>query len=100
MPGFQNAILGMSPGDSKTVKIPPDEAFGARRDEMIVAIDRSSFPPDVELQVGQQLQLKQRDGSPIVATIAKVGESAVTVDANHPLAGQTLTFEISLLDVA
>jgi len=98
--GFQKAILGMSPGDSKTVKLAPEEAYGPRRDEMILAIDRASFPVDVEPQVGQQLQLKQSDGSPVGATVAEVTESAVTVDANHPLAGQTLTFEISLLEVA
>ena len=98
--GFQKAILGMSPGDSKTVKLSPEEAYGPKRDEMIVAIDRASFPEDVEPQLGQQLQLKQRDGSPVGATVTEVSETAITVDANHPLAGQTLTFEISLLEVA
>jgi FKBP-type peptidyl-prolyl cis-trans isomerase 2 len=98
--GFEQAILGMSPGDSKTVQVPAEEAYGPRRDEMVLTIDRAQFSEGVEPEVGQSLQLKQTDGSSFGATVTHVTESAITVDANHPLAGQALTFEIVLLEIA
>ena len=98
--GFDEAVAGMSPGDSKTVELPPEEAYGPRRDEMVLAIDRERMPADSYPQVGQQLQLTRQDGQPVPATITEVTESNVTVDANHPLAGRQLTFEIELLELA
>jgi len=98
--GFQEAVLGMCPGDSKTVKLPPEEAYGPRRDDLVVDIDRSNVPQDLNPQVGQRLELQQQNGPPVGATVTQVNDSSVTVDANHPLAGQELTFEIALLDVA
>ena len=100
LPGFQNAVLGMSPGESKCITVPVEEAFGARRQELVVNIDRSSFASDVEPRVGQHLQLTQQDDSHIDAVVAQVTDTVVTVDANHPLAGHPLSFEISLLEVA
>ena len=98
--GFEAAVTGMSPGDSKTVELPPEEAYGPRRDEMVLAIDRAQMPEDADPQVGQQLQLTRQDGQPVPATVTEVSESNVTVDANHPLAGRQLTFEIELLELA
>ena len=98
--GFENALVGMSPGEKKTVKLPPDEAYGPRREEMVVKIDRNRIATDAEVEVGQALQLKASDGTPVAAKVTQVNDTDVVVDANHPLAGHALTFEISLLEVA
>ncbi len=97
--GFEEAVMGMTPGESKTVELPPDEAYGPRRDEMVVEIDRGNIPDEMDPKVGQRLQLQRRDGQPVEATVTQVTASNVIVDANHPLAGCRLTFEIQLLDV-
>ncbi len=98
--GFDEAVTGMSPGDSKTVELPPEQAYGPRREDMVIEFDRSQLPGDTAPQVGQQLQLAQQEGQPIPAMITEVTESNITVDANHPLAGRQLTFEIELLELA
>lgn len=97
--GFEEAVMGMTPGESKTVELPPEEAYGPRRDEMVVEIDRGNIPAEMDPKVGQRLQLQRRDGQPVEATVTQVTTSNVTVDANHPLAGCRLTFEIELVEV-
>jgi FKBP-type peptidyl-prolyl cis-trans isomerase 2 len=97
--GFESAVLGMAPGESKTVELAPDEAYGPRRDDMIVAIDRGNIPADMTPEVGQRLQLQRPDGRPVQATVTAVSTSSVTVDANHPLAGHPLTFDIHLVEI-
>lgn len=97
--GFEEAVMGMAPGESKTVELPPEEAYGQRRDEMVVEIDRGNIPAEMDPKVGQRLQLQRRDGQPVEATVTQVTASNVTVDANHPLAGCRLTFDIELLGV-
>ncbi|MGB2842771.1 MAG: peptidylprolyl isomerase [Halobacteriota archaeon] len=99
IPGFEQAVLGMNPGESKTIKIPTDEAYGTRREEMVMVVDRNQLPADLNPGVGQQLQNRQPDGQTIVVTVTEVSESSVTVDANHPLAGKDLTFDIQLVEV-
>lgn len=98
IPGFENAVIGMVPGDSKTESIPVDQAYGPRRDDMVIAIDRKEIPEDVPLQVGQRLRMSQ-DGHQIIVTVAEVTEESATLDANHPLAGQDLVFEIQLVEI-
>jgi len=98
IPGFDDAVTGMSPGDVRTVTIPSTEAYGARRDEMVVMVPRSQFPDDLEPAIGQQLQVSQ-EGQTFVVTVTEVTGEAVTLDANHPLAGQDLTFELQLVDI-
>ena len=99
IPGFDNAVLGMKVGEKKTVTIPVDEAYGPRRDEQIVEISREKLPSDMTPEVGQQLVMKQSDGREIVVVITKVSDETVTIDANHPLAGKDLTFEIELVKI-
>lgn len=99
IPGFEQAVLGMNPGESKTIRIPTDEAYGTRREEMVMVVDRNQLPADLNPEVGQQLQNRQPDGQTIVVTVTEVSESSVTVDANHPLAGKDLTFDIQLVEV-
>ncbi|MBD1805979.1 MAG: FKBP-type peptidyl-prolyl cis-trans isomerase [Symplocastrum torsivum CPER-KK1] len=100
IPGFDEAVLGMSPGESKTQKIPMDQAYGPHRDEMVLEISRQQIPPELEPEVGQQLQVQQENGQTIPVFVTEVTESKVTLDANHPLAGEDLTFDIQLVEIA
>lgn len=100
LPTFEQAVVGMNPGESKTLRISADRAYGPRRDEMVLVVERSRVPGHIEPTVGQQLQLRQPDGQLGVVTVTKVSDTEVTLDANHPLAGKDLLFEIQLLEVA
>ncbi len=98
--GFEAAVLGMTPGESRTTTIPAGEAYGDHHDEMILEVERDSFPAHLEPHVGQELQVKQGDGEVISVVITEVAEDSITLDANHPLAGKDLTFEIELVAIA
>lgn len=100
IPGFEEAVLGMSPGDSKTVEIAADKAYGERIDDLVVQIDRKEMPPDLECEAGQKLRVGSPEGPVAVVTVLEVTEAVVTVDANHPLAGHDLTFDIELVEIA
>lgn len=99
IPGFENAVLGMSPGDSKTVNIPADQAYGPRRDDMMIDVSPSEFPDHITPQVGDRLQIRQPDGRAFNVIVSAVSNTAVTLDGNHPLAGEDLTFEIQLVSI-
>jgi peptidylprolyl isomerase len=97
--GFEQAVVGMNPGESKTIKVPTDEAYGPHREEMVLVVDRNQLPVDLIPEVGQQLQSSQPDGQTIVVTVTDVSESSVKLDANHPLAGKDLIFDIQLVEI-
>ena len=99
IPDFEQAVVGMNPGDSKTVQIPSDKAYGPHQEEMVMVVDRKEFPEDLAPQVDQRLQVNQQDGQTFAVTVTDVSESKVTLDANHPLAGKDLTFEIQLSEI-
>jgi peptidylprolyl isomerase len=99
IPGFERAVVGMNPGDTKEVKIGQDEAYGPHREEMVAVVARENLPEDVPPSVGQRLEVQQPDGQVIPAWIAAVSDSAITLDANHPLAGKDLTFELQLVEI-
>ena len=99
IPGFEEAVRGMHVGQSKTVTISPEEAYGPHLDEMVLVIEREQLPPELNPVVGQQLQMPQQDGRVIIALVTDVSETTITVDANHPLAGKDLTFEIELVEI-
>jgi peptidylprolyl isomerase len=99
IPGFEKAVVGMGVGDSKTVEIAAEDAYGSYRDELVVEIDKERIPEDLAVEVGQQLVLRQAEGPPIRVKVADMTEKAVTLDANHPLAGQDLTFEVQLVEI-
>lgn len=99
IPGFEQAVIGMSPGDSKVETIATENAYGPHLEEMVVVVDRQQMPPEIEPEVGQQLQIQQPTGQVIPVIITDVSSSAVTLDANHPLAGEELTFEINLVEI-
>ena len=96
--GFDSAIAGMAPGEAKTVTIPAEEAYGQRREDLLFTIGREQLPDSIEPEIGQQLQMSQ-DGQVAVVTVAEVTDEAVTLDANHPLAGRDLTFELELVEI-
>ena len=97
--GFEEAVVGMSPGDSKSASIPADQAYGPYRQEMVMVVDRQQIPADLSVNVGQQLQIRQKSGEAIPVIVTDVSESKVTLDANHPLAGRDLTFDIRLVEI-
>lgn len=98
--GFEDAVVGMSVGETKTAKIPSKEAYGPHRDELMLRVERAEFPPNIEPTNGLILTLRQPHGGVIDVVVTEVSEDSVTLDANHPLAGKDLTFEIEMMEVA
>ena len=99
IPGFDTAVSGMEVGARRTVTIPAEEAYGPRREDMILAIPREQVPPGVNPEVGEQLQVGQGQEQFLV-TVAEVNEREVILDGNHPLAGEALTFALELVGIA
>jgi peptidylprolyl isomerase len=97
--GFDAAVTGMAIGDKKQVRIEATNAYGEHRDELVQQVERSSMPDDLKLEVGIQLQAQQPDGQVMVLSIVELSDTMVTLDANHPLAGKDLTFDISLVEI-
>jgi len=97
--GFEQAIIGMKVGESKTITILADQAYGPRRDDMIFEVGRDELPASIDPEVGMQLQMNQGDGGISIVTVTDVSETTVKIDANHPLAGQDLTFDIELVEI-
>lgn len=99
IPGFEQAVIGMQPGEAKTVRIPPEQAYGEHHEKLIAVLRRSEIPAEMELEVGNQLEVTQEDGEKFLVMIAAISEESVTLDANHPLAGKELIFDIHLLEI-
>lgn len=99
IPGFDNAVDGMAVGEKKTVVIPPHEAYGERHDQLAQQVPRSSLPEDMTPEVGMQLQSQSPDGQVMNLVVTEVADDEITVDANHPLAGLSLTFAIELVEI-
>lgn len=96
--GFDEAVRGMEIGEAKTAEITSDEAYGERNDQMIVTLGKDKFPEDIKPEVGQQLSMQSQQGQPIPVVVTEVGDNDVTLDANHPLAGKDLVFEIEMVE--
>ena len=99
IPGFEKGVVGMEVGDTKTIEIPPEEAYGAKQDQLVVEVNRSEFPEEITPTIGQRLQIRQQDGNPIIVTVTALTEESITLDANHPLAGYTLFFDVELIEI-
>lgn len=97
--GFEKAVIGLSVGDTTTTNIPATEAYGERNPEMIVEVPKNQLPTEIEAKVGVQLQLNQPNGQAIPVQITEVNEDTITIDANHPLAGKNLSFEIEIVSI-
>ena len=98
--GFEQAVIGMNPGESKKVKIPVKDAYGPHSDEMVLVADRKELPEGLDPEVGQMLQMLEPDGGRIILRVTGVTDTSVTLDANHPLAGCDLNFDIELVEIA
>lgn len=99
IPGFDKAVTGMGIGDKKTVDIPPEDAYGQHNPNGRQPFPRANIPADVPLDIGTRLQMQTPEGQPVQVVVAEVTEETVILDANHPLAGKTLTFAIELVEI-
>jgi peptidylprolyl isomerase len=97
IPGIEKGILGMEEGEIKTFEVTPEEAFGERVQEFETTVKRDELPEQITPVIGQPLKVEEQDGDSFVMFISDMDANTVTLDANHPLAGQTLTFTIELL---
>ena len=100
IPGFEEAVIGLEPGATARTRIPAEQAYGPRVDELRISVERSQLPDDLEVQLGDQLQMQTQDGQTIPVEVVELADASVVVDANHPLAGKALTFEIELVELA
>lgn len=98
--GFEQAVIGMAAGETKTEQVPYDFAYGERRDDLVLELEKDKIPEHLNPQVGDQLEIKQDEGNNIPVVVKEITEEAMTIDANHPLAGQDLTFELELVEIS
>jgi len=99
IPGFEEAVLGMSPGDSINTKIPADEAYGHHEKDRVIEVERTALPQDFKPETGMRYDLSTDTGQVISVLVVEQTDENVTFDANHPLAGQDLYFDISLVEI-
>ncbi len=99
IPGFEKAVEGMEIGEKKKIKIPYQEAYGERRNELLIDVPKKDLPEGLEPQVGMQFQLNTPTGGSIIAELIEVKDESVILDANHPLSGKDLNFEIELIEI-
>src|SRR6056297_451845 len=99
IPGFEKAVIGMEDGESTKIDIPVEEAYGEAREDLIINVPKDQLPEDVEPEVGMQLQVNQPDGQPVPVRIAEITDEELKLDANHPLAGKDLSFEIEVVEI-
>lgn len=99
IPGFESALMGMASGEIKTFTVGADEAYGQRRPDLVQVIELDLFPEDSSVEVGQRYEMVNHKGDPMPVTVVAIEEDQVTIDANHPLAGQDLTFELEVVEI-
>ncbi|MDZ7830504.1 MAG: peptidylprolyl isomerase [Desulfobacterales bacterium] len=99
IPGVEEAVIGMNPEENKTTMIPPEKAYGQYHEDMVIEVEKNKFPEHIQPEPGLELELKQEDGNSMFVIVTNVSDEEVTLDANHPLAGKDLTFEIQLMEI-
>jgi peptidylprolyl isomerase len=99
IPGFEVAVEGMAVGDTESFRIEPEEAYGQHQPELVQEVPRSALPQEIQPEVGMALQSKSPEGHVTELTVTEVTDEAITIDANHPLAGQALSFDIELVEI-
>lgn len=97
--GFDEGVTGMTVGDKKTISIPADDAYGQRQEDMVIVFPRTNFPPDIQPEIGMTLNMHTEEGHELPVLITGINEESITLDANHPLAGKELIFDIELVDL-
>ncbi|MBD3219258.1 MAG: peptidylprolyl isomerase [candidate division Zixibacteria bacterium] len=100
IPGFEKGVVGMEEGEKKEIKVSPEEGYGPRYDQNVIEVKKSVFPEDITPEVGRQLQVQAPDGNKMNVVITEVQDETVTLDANHPLAGKELLFDVQLVEIA
>jgi peptidylprolyl isomerase len=99
IPGFETGVRDMEVGEKKTIRIPAEEAYGERREDMIMTFGRDQLPDGLDPEVGMGLQMQGPQGQPVPVRVTEVEETTITIDANHPLAGENLNFELELVEI-
>ncbi len=99
LPSFENAVVGMKEGETKTISVPPEHAYGQHKKEFVFSMEKASVPDNLELKLGKRLQVRLSGGTTAIATIQAITDDSVILDANDPLAGKTLVFQIELLKI-
>ena len=99
IPGFDVAVTGLEAGESRTTTIPADQAYGPHHPDRMIEVSREGMPPDFKPNIGDVVQLKDPQGQPLQATVKEINETVIKFDANHPLAGKDLTFEIKVMAI-
>lgn len=99
LPGFENAVIGMQKGETKTITLAPEEAYGPHKKELVSVMEKSGFPKEINLEVGKRLRVRKQDGKYTVVTIKDLTGDSIVLDENDPLAGKTLTFKIELVEI-
>ncbi len=99
IPGFETGVMGMSVGDKKTILIPVEQAYGNRQDDLLMQFPKGHFPADIQPEVGMTLNMSDREGQNFPVVIAEIFDDNVILDANHPLAGEDLEFDLELMDI-
>ena len=99
IPGFDNAVVGMKAGETKQVRLTEDEAYGPYNQDMVFDANPSQFEEGLQPQVGQQFQTQMQDGTPLLLTVKEVKDEKITLDANHPMAGKALNFDLEVVEV-
>ena len=97
--GLEETVMGMKVGQTKTVNIPPDKAYGLRHEDWALDVPRNKMPDGIKAEAGVCLEIPREDGSSYPAAVTHISESSVTLDFNHPLAGKELIFDVSLLEI-
>ncbi|SFP06084.1 peptidylprolyl isomerase [Chitinophaga sp. YR627] len=97
--GFDNGVVDMTIGEKRTLNIPVEEAYGPKNDELIMEFPKENIPADLNPQVGMDLQMSNPQGQVFPVKVAAIGDTSITLDANHPLAGEALIFDIELVEI-
>ncbi len=99
IPGFDNAVIGMHVGETKQVRLPENEAYGPYNQEMVFDAEPDQFEEGLIPEVGQQFQTTMEDGTPLLLTVKSVEDGKIVLDANHPMAGKTLNFDLEVVEI-
>ena len=99
VPVLENSVIGMEAGDTKSLEVSPEEAFGPRQEELVIEVKKSSLPDHIEPCLGQKLQMKDENGNLVDLAIVEIKEETIALDANHPLAGHTLFLDLELVEI-
>lgn len=98
LPGFENGLIGMTVGDKRIITVPPEEGFGHKDQDLVFQVNKDNFPPHMDLHEGMKVKVKTEDGNKTTITIINIDDDTVTVDANSPFAGKTVSFTVDLVE--